>query len=166
MRVCLKGYIRCKTIFCHKVALYEYLTNFFDLNQKYFVLEIFRFLCFCEIYRFQNLWGHHRHCYIMEVILMFIYFECYVLPKWNLVKCYFAVWKTFLTCFWLNAVDWKLFPRLFYFFIKMTVKQDRTIFNSRYLPFYIVPYSPFQKDDTLESWHNLNLGYWVIEAGL
>ena len=141
--------------------------NFFvDLNQKYFVFEIFRFLCFCEIYRFQTLWGHHRHCYIMEVILMFVYFECYVLPKRNLVKYYCAVWKTFLNCFWLNAGDWKLVPGSFIFFLKMTIKQDRTIFNSWHLPFYIVTYSPFQKDGTLESWHKLNLGYWVIEAGL
>ena len=50
--------------------------------------------------------------------------------------------------------------RLFYFFIKMTIKQDLTIFNSWHLPFFIVPYSPFQKDDTLESWHNLLLSNW------
>ena len=46
-----------------------------------FVLEIFsRFLCFCEI-RFQNLWHHDRHCYIIEVILMLSSFEFYGLSK-------------------------------------------------------------------------------------
>ena len=28
-----------------------------------------RFLCFCQIHRFQNPWRIQRHCYIMEVIL-------------------------------------------------------------------------------------------------
>ena len=50
--------------------------------------------------------------------------------------------------------------RLFYFFIKMAIKQDLTIFNSWHLPFFIVPYSPFQKDDTLESWYNLLFSNW------
>ena len=39
-------------------------------------------------------------------------------------------------------------------FIKTTIGQDLAIFNSWHLPFLIVPYSPFQKNETLESWHN------------
>ena len=50
----LKGYLCSKTIFCNKVALDVQLMNFF-LKKKCFVLKIFRFLCFCEIHRFQNL---------------------------------------------------------------------------------------------------------------
>ena len=38
----------------------------------------------------------------------------------------------------------------FYYFIKMTVERDLTIFNSSHLPFLIVPYSPFEKNETLE----------------
>ena len=33
----------------------------------------------------------------------------------------------------------------FYDFMKMTIQQDLVIFNSRHLPFLIVPYPPFQK---------------------
>ena len=46
----------------------------FYLTKKCFVL-MFRFLCFCEINKFQNLWHHHRYCYVMEVIIMLISFE-------------------------------------------------------------------------------------------
>ena len=38
------------------------INEFEDLKKKCFVLEISRFLCFCEIYRFQNLWRQHKHC--------------------------------------------------------------------------------------------------------
>ena len=41
--------------------------------------------------------------------------------------------------------------RPFYDFIKMTIYQDLPIFHSSYLPFLNVPYSPFQKNETLES---------------
>ena len=51
----LKGYLRYKTVFCHKVALEVQLMDFFNLKKKCFALEVFRFLCFCEIHRFQNL---------------------------------------------------------------------------------------------------------------
>ena len=44
------------------------------MKKKWFVLEISRFLCLCEILRFSNLQCHHRHCYIMKVTLMLISF--------------------------------------------------------------------------------------------
>ena len=44
--------------------------------------------------------------------------------------------------------------RSFYDFIKMTIKRDLVIFNSWLLPFLIVGYSHFQKNETLESWHS------------
>ena len=34
------------------------------------------------------------------------------------------------------------------------------IFNSWHSPFLNVPYSPFQKNETLESWHNWLLNNW------
>ena len=44
--------------------------------------------------------------------------------------------------------------RSFYDFVKMPIWGDLAIFNSRHIPSLIVPYSPFQKRKTLESWHN------------
>ena len=54
----------------------------------------------------------------------------------------------------------KTSPRPFYYFIKMTIYQDLAIFNSCRLPFWIVPYSPFQKNETLESLHNWLWNNW------
>ena len=60
------------------------------------------------------------------------------------------------------AECWRLetSSRLFYDFIKKTIQQDLTIFNRWHIPFLIVPYSPFQKNETLESWHNWLLSNW------
>ena len=119
-----------------------------------FVLEISRFSCFSEIHRFQNLWPHHRHCYIMEVTLTLISFESWVLSNWNLVKYWYAVCKTFLTSFWLNAGDWKLVQGPFMILLRWQ-QGDLVIFDSWHLPFLIVPYSPFQKSETVKSWQLL-----------
>ena len=54
----VKGYLRYKTIFC------------------YLVLKISGFLWICEICRSQNLWRHHRHCFVMEVIITLTSLEC------------------------------------------------------------------------------------------
>ena len=53
------------------------------------------------------------------------------------------------------AECWRLetSSKLCYDFIKMTIQQDLTIFNGLHIPFLIVLYSPFEKDETLESWH-------------
>ena len=40
--------------------------------------------------------------------------------------------------------------KLFYFFTKMTIKQALAVFNSWHLPFFIVPYSLFQKNWNIE----------------
>ena len=45
-------------------------------------------------------------------------------------------------------------------FIQMKIKQDLAIFNNSHLPFLIVPYSPFQKNETQKSWHNWLLSNW------
>ena len=124
---------------------------------------MFKLLCFCEIYRFQNLWRHYGHCYIMKDMLINAYLfwmQCTTKVKLGqiLVCCMRNISYLFLAECWRLETN----SRLFYFFIKLKIKQDLTIFNGWHLPFLIVPYSPFQKDDTLESWHNL---LWVIEAG-
>ena len=53
----------------------------------------------------------------------------------------------------LLAGCWRLetSSRLFKVFIKMTMQQDLAIFNGRQIPVLIVLYSPFQKNETLES---------------
>ena len=60
------------------------------------------------------------------------------------------------------AECWRLetSSRLFYDFIKMTIQQDLAIFNGWHIPFLIVLYSSFQKNETLESWHNWLLSNW------
>ena len=58
------------------------------------------------------------------------------------------------------AECWRLetSSKLFYDFIKMTIQQDLTIFNGLHIRFLIIFYSPFQKYETLESWHIWLLG--------
>ena len=56
-------------------------------------------------------------------------------------------------CWWLETSF-----RPFYDFIP--IQQDLTIFSSWYLPFLILPYLPFQKNETLETWHNRLLSNW------
>ena len=53
----------------------------------------------------------------------------------------------------LLAESWRLetSSRPFYDFIKMTIQQDLAIFNGRHIPLLIALYSPFQKNETLES---------------
>ena len=61
-----------------------------------------------------------------------------------------------LVCYMTNisnkflAECWRLetSSRLFYDFIKMTMYQDLASFNGWYLPFLIVPHSPFPKNET------------------
>ena len=58
-------------------------------------------------------------------------------------------------CWWLETSS-----RLFYDFIKMTIAQDLAIFNGSHIPFLIVLYPPFQKNETLESWRIWLLSNW------
>ena len=60
------------------------------------------------------------------------------------------------------AECWRLetSSRLFYGFIKMTIHQDLDIFNGWHMPFSIVLYPPFQKNETLQSWHIWLLSNW------
>ena len=45
-------------------------------------------------------------------------------------------------------------PRSFYDLIKITMQRDVAIFSSWHLPFLMVPYLAFQKNEIAESWHN------------
>ena len=72
----VEGYLRCKTIFFSSSSPWYVINEFFIWRKNNVSFSRYLdFLCFCEIHRFQNLWQHHRHCYIMEVTLMLISFE-------------------------------------------------------------------------------------------
>lgn len=43
-------------------------------------------MCFSEIYWIQILWRHHMYCHIIEVTIILISFESWLLSKWNLVN--------------------------------------------------------------------------------
>ena len=58
---------------------------FFE-EKYYFVLEISRFLCFCEIHRFYNLRRHHGHCYVMEVTIKMKFDQILVCCKRNISR--------------------------------------------------------------------------------
>ena len=50
--------------------------------------------------------------------------------------------------------------RPFYDFNEITLQRYLSIFSSWYLPFLILSYSPFQKNETLETWHKRLLSNW------
>ena len=79
----VKIYLRCKTFF---LAIKEPLIVTATLYFFCFIFKMSRVWRFCKFHKFQNLRRHHKHSYIMEVTLMLISFESYVLSKWNLVK--------------------------------------------------------------------------------
>ena len=62
----------------------------------------------------------------------------------------------FLAEFWRLETS----SRLFYDFIQMTILQDQAIFNGWHMPFLIVLYSTFQKNEKLKSWHIWLLSNW------
>ena len=66
-----------------------------------------------------------------------------------LVCCMTNISNMFLAECWTLETS----SRLSYDFIKMTIQQDLAIFNGCHIPSLIVLYSPFQKNEILESWH-------------
>ena len=73
-----------------------------------------------------------------------------------LVCCMTNISNMFLAEYWRLETS----SRLFYKFFKMTIEQDLAIFNGSHIPFLIVLYPPFQKNETLESWHLWLLSNW------
>ena len=67
-----------------------------------------------------------------------------------LVCCLTNISNMFLAQCWRLETS----SRPFYDFIKMTIGRDLAIFDGWHVPFLIVPDSPFQKNETLEFWHN------------
>ena len=68
----------------------------------------------------------------------------------KLFKCQCAVWQTFLTCFWLNAGDWKLVPGTFMILLQWQYSEiwSFLIVDICHL---IFPYLTFQKSEALRS---------------
>ena len=114
-------------------------------------------MCFCEIHRFHNLWHHHRQL-LYNGSYTDAYFLSTIKMKFTqvLVCCMTNIGNMFLAQCWRLETS----SRPFYDFIKLTIWQDLAIFNSWHLPFLNVPYSPFQKNETEESWHNWLLSNW------
>ena len=73
-----------------------------------------------------------------------------------LVSCMRSISEMFLGQCWRLETS----SRSFYDFIKMKIQQDLAIFNVWHLSSLIVSYSPFQKIETLKSWHYLLLSNW------
>ena len=72
-------------------------------------------------------------------------------------KCCMAnISNMFLTECWRLETS----SRLFYDFIKKTIQQDLAIFNGWHIPFIIILYSSFQKNELLEPWHIWLLSNW------
>ena len=146
---CFKSYFRYKTILCHRVVLNVSLTNFFIWGKNNVSLS--RCGDFCVFVRPRDF----KICDIIISIMQVTYF--FWIP--SSIKLKFG---QILACCMTNisnmflAKCWRLetSSRLYYDFIKMTIQQDLAIFNDWHIPFLIVLYSPFQKNKTLESWHN------------
>ena len=73
-----------------------------------------------------------------------------------LVCCMANISNMFLAPCWRLRTSF----RPLYDFIKITIYRDLAIFNSWHLPFLTVPYSPFKKNETMESCHNWLLSNW------
>ena len=108
------------------------INEFFYLKKKCFILEIFRFLCFCEIGQFQNLWCYYKHCWMMEVTLILISLnpKYYQNEIWSNASVLYDKNCCMTTCFWLNAGDWKLAPGFYMILLKWQ--------NSKIWPFLMI----------------------------
>ena len=71
------------------------------MKKNNFLFSRYLDFCFCEIHKVQNLWHHHKHCYIMEVTLMLISFESLVLSFW---LCFSMSWEI-LNIFWWHFAE-------------------------------------------------------------
>ena len=104
------------------------------------------------------MWRHHRHCCIMEVTILLIFFKFRVLPKWNLIKSSVSN-KKFLTCFWLDAGVWKLVPGPFMILMKWHYNEICHFSVVDIYHFYFSLIQPFKK---MKHWKLYVIGYWVI----
>ena len=99
-----------------------------------------RYLDFCVLVKSTDfMWRHHRHCYITKVTLILSSFN----PKYYQNEIWGNKWNT-----------------VKYYCVAFITRSHLAVFNSWHLPFLNAPYTPFQKNERLESWL---INYWVIE---
>ena len=153
----LKGYLRCKTIFCYKVLLLICIWWIFLIWIKNNV-SFSGYLDFCVFVKstdFENLWRHHRHWFSngSYTYTYFFWMVCTVKMKFGqlLLCCMRNISNLFLAQYWRLETS----SRPFYFLIKITIKRDLAIFNCPSFTFS-------KKNESLESWHNWLL---IVEAG-
>ena len=97
------------------------INEFFYLKKKCFILEILRFLCFCETHWFQNLWRHHKA--LMDngsyTYAYFFWILSTIKMKFGqMIRCCMTnISNMFLDECWRLEIS----SRLFYYFIKMTI---------------------------------------------
>ena len=86
--------------------------------------------------------GSYTYAYFFRIL-------CLIKIKFGqiLVCCITNISNMFMAQCWKLETSY----RPFYDFIEMTRYRSLAIFNSSHLPFLIVPYSPIQKNKTLES---------------
>ena len=121
-------------------------------------VSFLRYLEFCVFVKYKDI--KIGICHIMEGKLYACFFWILATIKMKfgqvLVCCVLNMSNMFLGQCWRLETS----SRSFYDFIKTTIYGDPAIFHSWHLPFLIVFYSPFQKNETLESWRNWLLGNW------
>ena len=90
------------------IRQYKRKKYFFPMRKNCFVLTIFRFLCFPWICNLQNLWRHNKHYRILENTSFNVSLECYLVSRWNLVKYWYHLRRTFPTLSYFHSEDWGL----------------------------------------------------------
>ena len=130
----VKGYLRYKFIFCHTVAHYAHLTNFFIWRKNN--LSFSKHLDFCVFVKSTDF----KICdVIIDIATWWKLHLCLIWSNTSVLHDKFS--KMFLAQCWELETSF----RLFYNFIEM-IWRDLTIFNSWHLPFLIaLYYSPFKK---------------------
>ena len=101
--------IPLQSYFLPKGSTWCVINDFFYLKKKKCsVLKISRFLCFCKIHRFQNLW-RSRSC---------LFFWILSTTTLKLVPILMYCMTNISSMFWLNAGDWKLVSGPFIILLK------------------------------------------------
>ena len=150
----LKGYLRYNTIFYNKVALNVQWMNFFIWRKN--TVSFSRYLDFsvfvkCTDFKICDVIKSIATKWKLHLCLFLLNPKTYQMKLGKILVCSLTnIFNMFLAQYW----RLKTSSRTFYYFIKIIIGQDLAIFNGWHLPFLIVPYSPFQKIETLEFWHN------------
>ena len=113
------GYLHYKTILCHRVALDVQLMNFFWRKNVSFS-RYQEFCVFVKSRRFQNLWCHHKHCWIMEVTHGYFFWilSTIKMKYGQILVCYMKnISNRFLVVCWRLETSFRLLSD----FIKMAI---------------------------------------------